>query len=171
MTEPVVTYYMSRVVDLPPLVAQAAFDCQLLRDDLASGVGVAVIGSRLELSGRSRQSNGRFGTPYRVMSGTLYAGLRRLHVDLELSSWSARRVQLGLYPRLSCNRRHPSDPLLTAGHEVLARLDRVLCCWAEAPLFEISGSSNGRVVPLALRGATRRRHSPPTFTWRRPDVG
>lgn len=104
VTEQAITDYMSRVVDLPPLVARAAFE---------------------------------LGTPYRAIRGTLHAGLRSMAVDLELMTWSGLCVQLGLHPRLGRRRLHPCDLLFADGHEMLARLDRILCPWAEAPLLDV----------------------------------
>ena len=136
VSEHSVSYYMARVVDLPPLVAQAAFDARLQRSRTLRHQAESWIGGRLELNGRPRSSSGAGSMPYRVMPGILYSGLRWHRVELELAPWSSRLVQLGLRPCGGRMRRLPPDSILSAGHDVLAHLDAEMADWAVAPLAD-----------------------------------
>lgn len=160
MSQHFATSYISRLVGLPPLVAQAAFD-ELVGDHATTCVTVAGR-CRLKLSARGSASKaGVPGAqpctrPYRVVPSTLYAGPRRTRVALELWPWSSGTVQLGLQPRVR-GARQPPERILAAGHMVLAHMDTMLHAWADIPLTRLadhtpwptSPPTSGRTPPPA----------------------
>ena len=133
--------YQTRVLELPPLVAQAAFD-EVRRARHRTGPlwEVAVPGGRLELRG-----SGRVSPPprpcywsYREVRGWV---LTRWHspipVRLELVPWSATTSALGLSlagpPLLGLS----ESVYLEMGGGALAVLARELDAWALEELHEL----------------------------------
>jgi hypothetical protein len=102
--EPTCLPYLTRVLDLPPLVAQAAFDAvrsTRTRQPRSVTWEIATAAGRLELSG-----DGRIPPPprpcywsYRHVPGRVRsAGWQpAIAVGLELVPWSATRTALGLH--------------------------------------------------------------------------
>src|SRR5882757_4677929 len=81
------TYYMNRVLDLPPLVSQAAYDAQPPRSRIDAPWMVTADGARLELRPPLRVTSGWRNLPYRAQRGTLVTRIHRWPVELELMPW------------------------------------------------------------------------------------
>jgi hypothetical protein len=146
--------YLTSVLDLPPLVAQAAFDAA--RSARASRThpaawDIATAAGRLELHG-----DGRIPPPprpcywsYRHVPGRIrsHGWQPAIPVGLELVPWSATRTALGLYvdgvPLL-----YSDDRLyLDVGHAALETLARSLESWALHELTTLERSFRGRSLP------------------------
>ena len=132
----VLTYYMSRRLDLPPLLAQAAYDAYVDDGDQGRWL-VTTDTARLELSGPVRQPPAAPGwQPLRRQSGVLVAGRLRWPVELELLPWSRDRTELGLFPQSRLLRTFPPATVTLAGHELLRGLAASMHAWADQPLRE-----------------------------------
>ena len=121
------TCYMSRRVDLPPLVAQAAYDA-VACESCERG------SSRLILSGPVRHSSGTGWWPLLTQTGTLSVGRLRWPVELELLPWSGECTELGLRPLSQLLRAFPPESVTVAGLELLECLAERMNGWADAPL-------------------------------------
>src|SRR4051812_33151671 len=88
--------YVSRVLELPPLVAQAAFDA--VRPSDPHGGGLLLRGAwRVTAREGYRRTSGARGMPYRSQPALIVlARGRRWAVELELVPWSPQRTELGL---------------------------------------------------------------------------
>ena len=133
--------YISRVVDLPPDLAKAAFDA--VASECAGETNrpweVVVPGGLVELDGPGMVpllSSG-YG-PYRKVRGTLRRGWSGLGatvpVELELLPWSDSRAELGLtavgtYPRLVSVHRY-----LKVGGAAVDGLRSAITYWPDCPL-------------------------------------
>jgi hypothetical protein len=117
------TYYMSRRLDLPPLVAQAAYDAHF---------------------GSAERPGGAGWRPLRRLPGVLVAARRRWPMELELLPWSEERTELGLRPRSRFPRVFPPEQVTLAGHELLDELAASMVEWAERPLSEWASESTAR---------------------------
>jgi hypothetical protein len=124
----VTTCYMSKVIPLPPLVAQAA-----LGECLATRSTIVVRGRRTQLRVQTPLHRGSDWLLARS-TGVLVRGPHRLRVELELTRWSSQRTELGLRPVRWHWTTWPSDASLDAGLLVLSEVDRLLRDWADAPL-------------------------------------
>jgi hypothetical protein len=115
------TYYVSEVVDLPPVVALAAFDALVLPGitDLASAGGARL---RVRRVARPPTPPCSPSAPMRAEPALLRAGWRRMSGELELSPWSTGRTEIGLRPRRWGMSTWPSEACLNAAGEVLAEL-------------------------------------------------
>ena len=131
------TYYVSRVVELPPLVGQAAYDAQV-RTLGEPPRQLVVSRSRLILQSVAFTDAGRGGQPLRRNPGHVVTRSQRWPVELELHPWSSRRVELGFRPLDGAWRRLPPDAVVNAGHDVLAALAVLMHAWAERPLTELA---------------------------------
>lgn len=130
-------WYMSRPLDLPPLVAQAAYDAQ--RFDAGVRVRSRAPRGWLAVRGWARTSNGRGYRPYRAQPALIVASLWVWPVQLELLPWSSERTELGLRPMRGGVRGAPPQPVTAVGCEVLTRLAAHLREWADAPLRALVG--------------------------------
>jgi hypothetical protein len=120
---PITTYYMSRIVDVPPHVASAAFDAVL--DQCADDtLRVLPTSARPEPTRRAR------GAILRVPYGPM-------RVSVEIEPWSTRRSQLGLVPLKWGLRMWPSSRQIETGHSVLTRLELLIDEWTNAPLRDV----------------------------------
>ena len=132
------TFYMNRVVDLPPLVAQAAYDAH------AHAPGgewlLEASDARLLLRGPVRMSIGAGYQPYRSQPGTLITGWVRWPVELELLPWSDDCTEVGLRPMSRTFSRFPPDAVVRAGRRLLAGLEESMRGWAEQPLVDWANS-------------------------------
>jgi hypothetical protein len=119
-TRQVTTYFMSRVIDVPAHVACAAFEAVL--DDVAyDGVHLLDITTQSSASRGSRDA-------------LLRAPFAPMRVSIEVEPWSDERSQLGLRPLRWGPRVWPSSRQLSAGHDLIHRLDAAIRTWADAPL-------------------------------------
>jgi len=128
------TTYVSRVLDLPPLVAQAAFDAVRPSDPHARGT---LVRGAIRVTAREgyRRTSGASGMPYRSQPAVIVvARLRRWAVELELVPWSSRRTELGLCFVKNRLAAPPSPSAVAAGIEVVELLGTKLEVWASEPL-------------------------------------
>ena len=127
------TYYMSRTIDVPPLVAQAAYDdcVQQSTDEFGALADSSV---RLELHGPIRRFPCSGCWPLRSRPGTLTVGRLRWPVALELLPWSTERTELGLLPGSRALRGFPPHVVTRGGHELLEQLAASMHAWADHPL-------------------------------------
>lgn len=133
------TNYVSRLLELPPLVAQAAFDdlVSVTTDPLqytADGER-----ARLMLRAPVEQLSGPGYRAFRCHRAVILAGWHRWPVELELLPWSAARVELGLRPLGVVSGRVPPSRITRSGHELLAVLAAALHAWADQPLADWAG--------------------------------
>lgn len=124
-----VTYYMSRVIPLPPLVAQAALQIALPGVGHTIRVGARHGRLRLRAPLRLREDHLLATAP-----ATVVRGPHRLTVELELSRWSSQRGELGLRPVRWYGTRWPTEASLTTGHQLLDELAQRMQQWADEPL-------------------------------------
>jgi hypothetical protein len=136
--------YLSRVLDLPPRVAQAAFDAvhaHRARRGHPQSWDIQVEGGRLELSDRPVAAPPRACYwPYRQERGRIRSARWGLPipVELELLPWSDRRTELGLRV---CGHLPVSESLyLHVGHEALDVLAGELEAWALEELHDLERS-------------------------------
>ena len=130
------TYYMSCMVDLPPLVARAAVQ-ECLPDRIAARNGSV----RLKRCAPVRL---RDDWLLATAPAALARGVHRLRVEVELTRWSSERSELGLRPVRWYWTTWPTDGGLAAGHAILAELGRRMQAWADAPLRdEFAASQTG----------------------------
>jgi hypothetical protein len=123
----VTTYYISRVISVPPFVACAAYD------DLLSDPSTLVIASddnELRLDARSLRGN----RTTRGKLGHIRTPGGRMTCLLEIEPWSARKTQLGLRPQRWGPRAWPNHRQLGGGHALLGALAAQIEDWSEAPL-------------------------------------
>lgn len=123
------TWYMDRVVDLPPAIAAVCFDD--VRADLcadpanpAGRWSIRADEEVLELAGTGVLSSGQTGwRVLRRLHGSLRSpgGWVRLPVELELLPWSSRRTEVGLRPRGRLG-PGPGSFYVRGGNAVLDRL-------------------------------------------------
>lgn len=133
------TCYVSRVVDLPPLVAQAAYDAQFRdRDGGDRPVVLSVAAGRMLAAQVPQVPSPPGYHPLRVHPATVRAGLRRRAVELELWPWSGERSELGLRPVDRVFGRVPADQLLRTCHDLLDQFAASLRRWADQPLRELT---------------------------------
>ena len=132
-------WYMSWLVPLPPLVAQADYDAQTVQ--MGPGRRRIVLASRRTslLIRPGEVHDGGPGQPLRAHRALIHAGARWWPVDLELWLWSVGSCELGLRPSTIPMRRMPSEAVIEAGHDLLARLGQLMQSWAEQPLAELYG--------------------------------
>ena len=129
------TYYVSRVIDLPPLVAQAAYDAEA--SCAADGTWELAVGrARLTVGPPVRTQHGTGYQPYRSQRATVTTGLTGWPVEIELLPWSDVRVELGLGPMDSLLRRFPPDRVVNAEHALVDVLAARMRQWAEQLLAE-----------------------------------
>jgi hypothetical protein len=137
--------YLVRIVELPPMVAQAAFEASRRARSCPGGPGtwdIEAEAGRLELRG-----NGRSRAPvptrywaYRAVGGVIRS--RRWHISVpvlvELVPWSKTRSALGLSLR-----RRPlmggEGLYLTVGAEALEALGAEIDAWGLSDLHELEG--------------------------------
>jgi hypothetical protein len=122
MRPTIVTSYVSKICDVPPLVAAAALD------DIVQ-VTPRIVGPTWELRLRPADAN---GTP-----GVLAAGWGlRAAIAVEIECWSSQRVMLGLRHR---TRAVPwwSDGYFAAAHDAAAVLAWWIEDWADRPLRDL----------------------------------
>lgn len=129
------TYYVSHFVDLPPLVAQAAYDdiSQATTDSpwiLHSATG------RIVTRAPIKRWSGPGYRPHRSQRAMVLTRWHRWPVELELMPWSGQRVEVGLRSASEMFKRRPPDSVLRAEHELLATLAYELQAWADQPLAE-----------------------------------
>jgi hypothetical protein len=128
------TTYVSRVLDLPPLVAQAAFDAVRPSDPHGRGI---LVGGALRVAAREgyRRTSGARGMPYRSQPAVIVvARVRRWAVELELVPWSPRRTELGLFFMGNRLAALPSPSAVAAGVQIVELLRTKLEVWASEPL-------------------------------------
>ena len=133
MTPYIATSYVSRICDVPPLVARAALD------DL-----VAVTPRLAERDWELRLGEPRHGR----VPGLLSAGWgQRAGVVLELDRWSTKRVLVGLRHR---GRAVPwwSAGYFAAAHSAAGEVVALIQEWADEPLREIVDDT--RVDPFGV---------------------
>ena len=129
------TYYVSRVVDLPPLVAQAAYDAET--SCATDGTWELAVGrAHLAFARPARRQHGTGYQPYRSQRATITTGLTRWPVQIELLPWSDVRVELGLGPMNSFLRRFPPDRVVDAEHALVDVLAARMRQWANQPLAD-----------------------------------
>ena len=146
--ERVRTCYMSRRVELPPLVAGAAYDA-LACESYEGGSG------RLHLRGPVRRFSGTGWWPLLSQPGTLSVGRLRWPVELELLPWSRDCTELGLRPQSHLLRTFPPESVTLVGLALLEHLAERMHGWADAPLRNWasefgSRSSTGKGCHLAV---------------------
>jgi len=128
------SYYVSNLVPLPPLVAQAAYDdllAQALRDDHALGAGR----TRLVITGPSRHRP--TGTLLREVPVLVRSRSMPLVGQLELNAWSHRMTELGIRPTRWRFGLFPPESNLRAAHRSLTVFRAAMLAWAEQPLREV----------------------------------
>jgi hypothetical protein len=134
----VTTYYISRVVRVPPLVACAAFDdlaSEAARWSVGTEDGVLVVHPAPDQPHMSRE------VPAHVhVRGT------RMSVALEIEPWSTTRVELGLRPHRWGPRQWPSDRQLAVGHAALCVLADQIVAWVDEPLRALTRSWESQPV-------------------------
>ena len=135
------TYDMNRVLDVPPLVAQAAYDAHT--EQPGDEWVLSTANARLLLRGPVRTPAGAGYQPYRSQPGTLMTDWMRWPVQLELLPWSDLRTELGLRPMSRRFSPFPPDAVVRAGHRLLAALGENLLSWAEQPLVDWATSLSG----------------------------
>jgi hypothetical protein len=119
------THYVSRVLDLPPLTAAAAFDA-------VAADGVVRAGSAwLELTGPvSAERTHRLSPHRRAPARLRHPRQRRGAVtEVEVGVWSSAAVELGLRP---VRRIRPLEPYFDAAHAALAVLAGAMSQWVDA---------------------------------------
>lgn len=133
--------YLFRILDLSPLVAQAALDgvhANRSRPEHPRSWSVQVKGGRLHLHGQRVVPPPRpCYWPYRQERGRIRSARWGLPipVELELLPWSDRRAELGLRV---CGHLPVSEGLyLQVGHEALDVLAAELEAWALQELDEL----------------------------------
>lgn len=132
------TFYVNRVLDLPPLVAQASYDA-LAQQSGGEGVLTAT-NARLQLHAPVRMPVGAGYQPYRSQPGTLMTDWLRWPFELELLPWSDDRTELGLRPISRRFSPFPPEPIVRAGQRLLSALTENLLNWAEQPLVDWANS-------------------------------
>ena len=140
------TYYVSHRIDVPRLVAQAAYD-ELIQDTTSECWVLADSPVRLELHGPVRRFPGSGWWPLRSRAGTLTVRRLRWPVELELLPWSRERTELGLQPGSRALRALPPYDVTLAGHELLQQLAARMHAWADRPLRAWAGDAiHSRVI-------------------------
>lgn len=134
------TSYMSRRIDVPPLVSQAAYDVHAGRS-AGDGWAISVSAARLVLRGPVLRPSGAGWRALRSQGGTLNVGRYRWPVELEVLPWSSERTELGLRPCSRTLRAIPPDLVMRAGHELLDGLAASMRAWADQPLRDWAASS------------------------------
>jgi hypothetical protein len=137
-----VSYYHTTALPVPPLVAQAAYDAQQLRQHTR----IRTVGPRgwMRIRGEAVVSSGTDYAPFRSQPAVVVAGARMWPVRLELLPWSDAQTELGLRPLGRSWSGFPPDSILAVGDAALGIVADALTCWAEAPLREaLSGSHVG----------------------------
>jgi hypothetical protein len=96
--------YVARPLDLPPLIAQAAFDAQrhrLPRTDPFAGWAIETDSSELRISGSGVVTRYGPACALRRSDGQLRSVRkhRPIAVEVEVAPWSDSRCQIGIRPR------------------------------------------------------------------------
>jgi hypothetical protein len=128
--------YLSLVIDLPPLVAQAAYDAQWCTCGSCGSWCLTVASGRL--LARVPRPVSRGDAPLRADKSIIVAGIWRWPAELELTPWSTERTQLGLRLIDLALLRRPPEHVLTAGYQALIGVSARLHGWSEQPLRELS---------------------------------